>query len=275
MLVTMCLSTIAGIAFAVHRLNSGRSQSNHGDRRVLRMTASEVLTVAAILIAGCLAAGLYFTNGNVGGIRIEVTAPGDIGSLGPHPLTIVDTSGKKPLGGTTSTHRDDASGITTHFFKSANGRYNITLVDEVLTVNGERYTLENPTDAIRIVDDRVEITQVAALPRDADADTRKAGQPLVSVVGSGDGAARTATLHSSREIGRLNRSPKAETNLPPRTALVVSCSRSRGTRLSSRKGRQTVRSPRSIRGGLRLTSHRSPRRLTSLAAPNSVVASTS
>ena len=177
MFVTMCLSTIAGIAFAVHRLNSGRRQSNHGDRRVLRMTASEALTVAAILIAGCLAAGLYFTNGNVGGIRIEVTAPGDIGSLGPHPLTIVDTSGKKPLGGTTSTHRDDASGITTHSFKSANGRYNITLVDEVLTVNGERYTLDSPTDVIRIVDDQVEITQVAALPRDADADTRKAGQP--------------------------------------------------------------------------------------------------
>ena len=34
MLVTLCLSTIAGIAFAVHRLNSGRSQSNRGDHRV-------------------------------------------------------------------------------------------------------------------------------------------------------------------------------------------------------------------------------------------------
>ena len=123
-----------------------------------------LLVVASALIVGCLA-GLYYTNGNVGGIRVEVTGPEDIGSLGPHPLTIVDTSGKKPLGGTTSTHKDDASGITTHSFKSANGRYNITLVDEVLTVNGERYTLENPTDAIRIVDDRVEITQVAALPR--------------------------------------------------------------------------------------------------------------
>jgi uncharacterized protein (TIGR03067 family) len=163
MLVTLCLSTIAGIASAVHRLNTGRSQSNRGDRRVFRMTAIEALTVAAVLIAGCLAAGLYYTNGNIGGIRVDVTAPEDIGRLGTHPLTIVDTSGKKPLGGTTSTHQDDASGITTHSFKSANGRYNITLVDDVLTVNGERYTLENPTDAIRIMDERVEITQVTVL----------------------------------------------------------------------------------------------------------------
>ena len=107
---------------------------------------------------------MYYTNGNIGGIRVEVTPPEDIGSLGTHPLTIVDNSGKKPLGGTSSTHQYDASGITTHSFKSANGRYNITLVEKVLTVNGERYTLENPTDAIRIVDDRVEITQVTALP---------------------------------------------------------------------------------------------------------------
>ena len=126
-----------------------------------------LFVVAAVLILGCigcLAAGLFYTNGNIGGIRVEVTAPEDLGNLGSHPLTIVDTSGKKPLGGTTSTHQDDASGITIHSFTSANGRYNITLVDEVLTVNGERYTLENPTDAIRIVDDQVEITQVAALP---------------------------------------------------------------------------------------------------------------
>jgi uncharacterized protein (TIGR03067 family) len=161
-LVTVCLSTIAGIAFAVHRLNSGRSQSYRGDRRVFGMTASEALTVAAVLVVGCLAAGLYYTSGNIGGFRVEVTSPEHIGSLGTHPLTIVDTSGKKPLGGTTGTHQDDASGITTHSFKSANGRYNITLVEKVLTVNGERYTLENPTDAIRIVDDRVEITRVVS-----------------------------------------------------------------------------------------------------------------
>ena len=164
MLVTLCLSTIAGIAFAVHRLNSGRGQLNRGDRRVFRMTASEALIVAALLIAGCLAAVSNYTIGNIGGKRVEVTTPEDIGSLGTHPLTIVDTSGKKPLGGTTSTHQDDAAGITTHSFKSANDRYNITLVDKVLTVNGEKYTLENPTDAIRIVDDRVEITKVTSLP---------------------------------------------------------------------------------------------------------------
>ena len=160
MLVTLCLSTIAGIASAVHRLNPARSPFNRRDRRLFKMTASEVLTVAAILIAGCLALGLYYTNGSIGGIRVEVTAPEDIGSLGTHPLTIVDTSGQKPLGGTSSTHKNDASGITTHSFKSANGRYNITLVGKVLTVNGKEYLLQNPTDSIRIADDRVEIASV-------------------------------------------------------------------------------------------------------------------
>ena len=146
-----------------NNIESGEKFSRAGDARW-----NWFLVAASVLIVGCLAAGLYYTNGNVGGIRVEVIAPEDIGSLGHHPLTIVDTSGKKPLGGTASTHKDDPSGITTHSFKSANGRYNITLVDEVLTVNGERYTLENPTDTIRIVDDRVEITQVAALTRKSE-----------------------------------------------------------------------------------------------------------
>jgi uncharacterized protein (TIGR03067 family) len=118
----------------------------------------------------------FFIGTDIGGIRVEVTAPEDIGSLGTHPLTIVDTSGTKPLGGTSSTHQDDVSGITTHSFESANGRYKITLVDEVLTVNGKKYLLENPTDSIRIVDDRVEITQVTSLPdvvRELPADGNK------------------------------------------------------------------------------------------------------
>ncbi len=77
-------------------------------------------------------------------------------------MTIVDTSGK-PYGGTSGTHQDDDAGIITHFFESANGRYKIKLENEVMTINGDKYTLENPTDSIRIVDDRVEINGVEAV----------------------------------------------------------------------------------------------------------------
>lgn len=84
--------------------------------------------------------------------------------LGTHILTIVDTSGKKPLGGNLGTQIDDVAGTTSHFYNSANGRYKITLVNEVLTINGVKYTLENPQSEIRIVDDRVEINGVEATP---------------------------------------------------------------------------------------------------------------
>ena len=95
----------------------------------------------------------------------QVSGPSeDRGTLGTHPLTIVDTSGKKPMGGTSGGHQDDPAGITTYTFDSANGRYKITLVNEVLTINGDKYTLENPTDSIRIVDDRVEINGVEVRP---------------------------------------------------------------------------------------------------------------
>ena len=85
-------------------------------------------------------------------------------TLGTHTLTIVDTSGKKPSGGTLGTYQDAAAGVTTHSFESANGRYKITLIDEVLTINGDKYTLEDPTDSIRIVDERVEINGIHASP---------------------------------------------------------------------------------------------------------------
>ncbi|MBV07724.1 MAG: hypothetical protein CMN21_00735, partial [Rubinisphaera sp.] len=123
-------------------------------------------TDQTLLIIICLAVSAFvilnrMSNSNM---RIELTPQSDRITLGTHPLTIVNTSGEKPFGGTHRTHKDRAAGITTHSFESANGRYKITLVDKVLTVNGERYTLENPTDAIRIVDDRVEITKVTTLP---------------------------------------------------------------------------------------------------------------
>ncbi len=83
-------------------------------------------------------------------------------TLGSHTLTIVETSGK-PFGGTSRTNQD-AAGINTYFFESANGRYKITLENEVMTVNGKKYTLEKPSDSIRIVDNRVEINGVETAP---------------------------------------------------------------------------------------------------------------
>lgn len=88
----------------------------------------------------------------------------DKSTIGSHTLVIVDTSGKKPLGGTSGGHRDDVAGTTTHTFESANGRYKIQLLDEVLTINGEEFTLSKPGSEIRIVDDRIEINGVEATP---------------------------------------------------------------------------------------------------------------
>ena len=91
-------------------------------------------------------------------------APEDSSTLGTHALTIIDASGKKPLGGTSGTHKDDAAGTIIHTFESANGRYKIKLENEVMTINGVKYRLEKPTDSIRIVDDRVEINGVETVP---------------------------------------------------------------------------------------------------------------
>lgn len=82
-------------------------------------------------------------------------------TFGSHTLIIVDTSGKKPYGGALGGHQDDLAGTTTHTFESANGRYQVTLENDVLTINGEKYTLSKPGSEIRIVDDRVEINGAA------------------------------------------------------------------------------------------------------------------
>jgi hypothetical protein len=110
-------------------------------------------TLSRIIVAAVLCVSLCGC-GNLSG------PPEDRGTLGTHPLTIVDTSGKKPMGGTSGTYQNDPAGITTYTFDSANGRYKITLINEVLTINGDKYTLENPNDSIRIIDDRVEINGV-------------------------------------------------------------------------------------------------------------------
>jgi hypothetical protein len=88
----------------------------------------------------------------------------DRSTLGTHSLTIIDTSGVTPLGGTSGTHQDDAAGVEIHTFESANGRYKIRLEHEVMTINGVKYTLEKPSDSIRIVDDRVEVNGVETVP---------------------------------------------------------------------------------------------------------------
>jgi hypothetical protein len=82
-------------------------------------------------------------------------------TLGTHTLIIADTSPKKPLGGTLGTGRDDVAGTVTHYFDSANGRYQIQLEDGILTINGEKCAIAKPGSEIRIVDGRVEINGVA------------------------------------------------------------------------------------------------------------------
>lgn len=151
-LTSIALSTISGIVLGVHQ---GMSNIRDGQRINGVMTGQ---TTLIILILAVSAFGIL-NHMSDGKVHIEVTPQSDRMTLGTHPVTVVDTSGKKPFGGTHRTHKDRATGITTRSFESANGRYKITLVDRVLTVNGEKYTLENPTDAIRIVDDRVEVTR--------------------------------------------------------------------------------------------------------------------
>ncbi|TWU27910.1 protein kinase domain-containing protein [Novipirellula artificiosorum] len=157
-LISLGLSTIGGIMLGVHQT----LVINRNDQRKNGMTTDNYFLMIICLAVSAFILLTYLSDGNG---HIEVTPQSDYTTLGTHPLTIVDTSGAKPLGGTSSTHQNDATGITTHSFKSANGRYNLTLVDKVLTVNGEKYTLENLTDAIRIVDERVEITRVMVGPQ--------------------------------------------------------------------------------------------------------------
>jgi hypothetical protein len=102
-------------------------------------------------------------------------------TLGTHPVTIVDSSGG-PLGGT-SGGGTGPNGVTVHTFESANGRYTIALEDSVLTINGDEYKLENPTDTIRIVDDRVEINGAVASPdREEGAGTLLPSHPLLEAL---------------------------------------------------------------------------------------------
>lgn len=165
LLTSIALSTIGGIVLGVHQ---GMSNIRDGQRK-------NGMTTGLIILLALSALGIL-NHMIAGNWHIEVTPQSDRMTLGTHPLTIVNTSGEKPFGGTHRTHKDRAAGITTHSFESANGRYKITLVDKVLTVNGEKYTLENPTDAIRIVDDRVEITRVMAGPENGEPSVRDNAQ---------------------------------------------------------------------------------------------------
>ncbi|MDA1160316.1 MAG: SUMF1/EgtB/PvdO family nonheme iron enzyme [Planctomycetota bacterium] len=157
LLTSIALSTIGGIMLGVHQ---GMSNIRDG-QRINGMTTGQTALIILILAVSAFGILNHMSDGKW---HLEVTPQSDRMTLGTHPLTIVNTSGEKPFGGTHRTHKDKTTGITTRSFESANGRYKITLVDKVLTVNGEKYTLENPTDAILIVDDRVEITKVTSLP---------------------------------------------------------------------------------------------------------------
>jgi hypothetical protein len=124
--------------------------SSPSTRKIEMSTLSRMIVAAVLCVLLCGCGSFY------GPSETKTT-------LGTHPLTIVDTS-EKPFGGTSGTRQDDAAGITIDFFESANGRYRIELENEVMTINGDKYTLENPTDSIRVVDGRVEINGVEAAP---------------------------------------------------------------------------------------------------------------
>lgn len=59
-----------------------------------------------------------------------------IATLDTYTLTIVDTP-EGPSGGTSLTSRDGAAKTEMHTFESANERYKIELVNEVLKINGD------------------------------------------------------------------------------------------------------------------------------------------
>lgn len=155
MITSIVLSTLGGIVAGVNQAMT----NNRVGPRINGMTMEQT---ALIIVCLGVSAFIYLNHNSDNTGHLEIVPQSDRMTLGTHPLTIIDNSGDKPLGGTTSTHQNDAIGITTHSFKSANGRYNITLVDKVLTVNGKNYSLENWSDSIRIVDDRVEITRVVS-----------------------------------------------------------------------------------------------------------------
>jgi hypothetical protein len=75
-------------------------------------------------------------------------------SIGSHRLIIINTSGKSPYGGTAGTSIAP-DGTETHFFKSANGEFDITLTGILLTINGDKYTLKDPKAAIQLEDGNV------------------------------------------------------------------------------------------------------------------------
>ena len=80
---------------------------------------------------------------------------------------------------------------------------------------------------------------------------------------------------SSRENGKLCRSPKAENSLPPRTALAASCSRSRATRLSSWKGSQTGETSEVDTGRIEIDSTTTPKTIDFIGRAEHRLASTS
>ena len=83
-------------------------------------------------------------------------------TTGTHTLTIVETSGG-PFGGT-SGGSTDADGNKIDTFESGNGKYKIKLEGDVVTINGDRYTLDKPESSILLEDDRAEINGVVTAP---------------------------------------------------------------------------------------------------------------
>lgn len=84
-------------------------------------------------------------------------------TFGTHTVTIAD-QGSKPYGGTSSTIVNSATETRIESFVSANGKYKLVFENEVLSVNGVKYTLEKPESEIRIIGVQVEINGAEAIP---------------------------------------------------------------------------------------------------------------
>lgn len=64
LVAALCLLTVAGIMFVLHRSKTDLRRSNSGARRLFGMKASEALIVAAVFVAGSLATVLYYARTN-------------------------------------------------------------------------------------------------------------------------------------------------------------------------------------------------------------------
>lgn len=64
MLAALCLSIIAGLTLAIHKWKTFNRRSSKSDRHGLGMNSKDFITIAAVVLAGCLATVLYYVQIN-------------------------------------------------------------------------------------------------------------------------------------------------------------------------------------------------------------------